>query len=94
MTWDDWNPYLGVDYRLVGAVAVICLLGAVILEIGAFRRRKALFVYPCARRQNDIYSGSKARKYLRRNEGYRPGIFLLSSVARSSVGSTQSYSMA
>ena len=18
MTWDDWNPYLGVDYRLVG----------------------------------------------------------------------------
>lgn len=36
MTWDDWNPYLGVDYRLVGAVAVICLLGAVILEIGLF----------------------------------------------------------
>ena len=60
MTWDDWNPYLGVDYRLMGAVAVICLLGAVILEIGAFRRRKALFVYPCAGRQNDIYSGSKA----------------------------------
>lgn len=76
MTWDDWNPYLGVDYRLMGAVAVICLLGAVILEIGAFRRRKALFVYPCAGRQNDIYSGSKAGKYLRRNEGYRPGIFL------------------
>lgn len=44
MTWDDWNPYLGVDYRLVGAVAVLCLLGAVILEIRAFRRRKALFV--------------------------------------------------
>ena len=36
MTWDDWNPYLGVDYRLTGTVALICLLGAVILEIRAF----------------------------------------------------------
>ena len=38
MTWDDWNPYLGVDYRLTGTVALICLLGAVILEIRGCRK--------------------------------------------------------
>lgn len=76
MTWDDWNPYLGVDYRLTGTVALICLLGAVILEIRAFRRRKALFLYSCAGRRNNTYSGRNAGKHLRKNTVDEPGKFL------------------